>query len=308
MPIFIDIVASAYENLLSFEAEKKATNDNIEDLEELLTQSDSVMDAQWTSLMDSAQSLLRQIDRLETQFTNHTQSRLEQLENLETKIDGFIEQNEQSTIEIKQDMVDAVGKMQDSKQDINDELEELETIVTSFNEKVNEIEPQLEQNLENTGDFINNVMLRGLQNYQEVLTEEKDNLDEFYDEEVKSFISEQSEDFLSQFAEIKPEIQNLGDRSQDIITNITEAIALLFDSSSSELQEQYQELFDSLESITPILEDKSEEINDQAQTLFQSLDNLNQICEHCQDDKEATIDRLHDYLKILAGNLSSIKS
>lgn len=285
---FIDYVLAIHENLLTFETEKQDTYDNIALLQEFLTETDSIIDQVWQNIGDTADSLLNEIINLEENFTNQTENMLLELDNLEAKIEEFIIENEELTVEIKEDIVSLGRKINDNSQEIEAELTELEEIVNTFNTNVQEIEPPLTQNLNKTNRFLKEIILRGLENYQQVIETESENLATFYDDKIINSVDQQISDLPQFLDRISSTISELDVENQAVIQEIENTLVDVYSNDSGEVAQEYQRLLN-------IIEDKLVE------TLQNSQDNM---CDRLQEIEE----KLEESLKIYEDSNNNAES
>ena len=175
---------------------------------------------------------------------------------------------------------------------VNDStLEELEEIVNKFNETVTEIKPPLESKLINTQTFIKDVMVRGLQNYQNIIEDNQENLDNFYQDNLNSLIEEKKENISTEVDEVSSDIENLTLNYQKIINVIEETLKEFYDNNSSELKEKYQELFQFIEDeLIENLMSHEEKINYEGNNLRENIINLLDNYSEINQNSESLID------------------
>ncbi len=297
MGIFSDYVIGIYENLLTFEDEKNQTYENIDELQEFLEETDSTIDEIWDNVTDGAQSLLRQMNRLEDNFTAETETMLEELDNLENKIDEFIGENEELTNQIKEDMIDVAEKMSSNREEISDDLESFEEIIDSFNDTVTEVEPSLTQNLTNMVDFFNNVMLRGLENYQEIIDDQKDELEAFYEENMRDLVANEVQDLSQELADYTSRIEELSEQSKTLISNAEEFLMSFYGGSYSDLKDKYQEVFAFIENkLIDSFNHNQELIDDRIEELEATLEELTQNYSENDDQAQSLIEIFNNLL------------
>lgn len=285
MAKLIDIVSEVHEKLLGFETEKAQTYSLIDQLDQFLNSSDSALDGQWLTLKTSAESLLNQINSLETNFVDETQAMIEELETLKTKLDEFITENEEATNNLKEDMVNLVEKMRDNSEDINTELEELETIVNSFKTNVPKIEQPLTEKLQNTTDFLNNILLKELQDYREIIDKQHEELENFYQENINETFANQLQDLMTDLDDFEQDVNNLKDEAETIVDDIEETLNNFYTGNSHKLKSKYQEIFESLEDkLVKGIKDNHKKVEEHTTQLSELLEG---ISNHYQDTNES---------------------
>lgn len=287
---FIDYVLVIHENLLSFETEKQETYDNIVSLKEFLSDTDTILDEIWQNIENTADSLLNEIISLETNFTNETENMLLELDDLTTKIEEFTTENEELTVEIKEDIVNLGTKINDNSQEIKDELQELEDIVNTFNTNIQEIEPPLTQNLQNTERFLREVILRGLENYQEVIEQESENIANFYDDKIINFLDEETSN-ISQFLDnIISTISELDIENKVVVEDIETTLIDIYSNDSGKVATEYQILFNTIEEkLIETLENSQENMCDRILEIGEKLEESRKIYEDSNDNAESLI-------------------
>ena len=287
---FIDYVLVIHENLLDFETDKQETYNNIASLQEFLTQTDTVIDEIWQNIGNTADSLLNEIISLEENFTNETENMLLELDNLETKIEEFSIEYEELTVEIKEDIVNLGTKINDNSQEIKEGLEELEEIVNNFNVNVQEIEPPLTENLNNTNHFLAEVLLRGLENYQEVIEKDSENLTNFYDDKMINFLEEETSD-IAQFLDIIiNNIEELEAENKTVIEDIETTLIDIYGNDSGDIAQEYQLLLNNLEDkLIETLQNSQENMCDRIQYVEEKLEESLKIYENSNDNAESLI-------------------
>lgn len=287
---FIDYVLVIHENLLSFETEKQETYDNIVSLKEFLSDTDTILDEIWQNIENTADSLLNEIISLETNFTNETENMLLELDDLTTKIEEFTTENEELTVEIKEDIVNLGTKINDNSQEIKYELQELEDIVNTFNTNIQEIEPPLTQNLQNTERFLREVILRGLENYQEVIEQESENIANFYDDKIINFLDEETSN-ISQFLDnIISTISELDIENKVVVEDIETTLIDIYSNDSGKVATEYQILFNTIEEkLIETLENSQENMCDRILEIGEKLEESRKIYEDSNDNAESLI-------------------
>ena len=297
MALFVDCVLNLYENLLSFEEEKEQTYNNIDELEDYLEETDSNIDEIWNNLTNSAESLLNQMNRLQDNFMNETEAMVEDLENLENKLDDLIAESDELTSDIKEDMIDLAEKMSTNREEISDDLESFEEIINSFNETVTEVEPPLSRNLDNMVNFFENVMLRGLENYQEIIDEQKEELKGFYEENINDFLTNELEDLLQELTDYGSTIEELSQQSQTLIDNAQESLMNFYGGNSSDLKEKYKGVFALIENkLIDSFEQNHELISDRMEELQTTLENLTQHYNNNEDQAQSLLNIFNNLL------------
>lgn len=215
---------------------------------------------------------------------------LTELDDLEVKIEDFVTENEELTVEIKEDIINLAEKINSNDQDIAEELEEFEEIVNLFNKNVQEIEPSLTENLTNTHRFLDEIILRAISHYQEVIDKESENFVRFYDDYLNNFIEENIAEIPSTLDNIISTITDVNEENKEIIEEATETLITLYSSDSGEISEEYQNLFNLIEEkLIECLNDYQEKIGDRTQEIEEKLEESMEIYKNSNDNAESLI-------------------
>ncbi|WP_017292671.1 hypothetical protein [Geminocystis herdmanii] len=273
MSTLIDIVSNVYQEFLDFETEKKDTYEKIEDLEDFLEESNQLTAENYASLTDISETFIEEIDNISENFIDEISSMLEELDSLGEHIDQFITETETLAQERKQEVIDLVDKMGDYNQQVNDSIEQLSNIVNHFNETVTEIKPPLESNLNKVTTFIKDVMIRGIKNYQNIIEDSEEKLEELLAENINNALEEETENLQNSLDDIGNNIENIENNYQENLENITEYLVNFYGDKSNYLQDKYQEIF------TLIQEDSIEMLKNKEQEINEENNNLKEVIE-----------------------------
>lgn len=191
---------------------------------------------------------------------------------------------------LKKILLTSQKKINSNDQDIAEELEEFEEIVNLFNKNVQEIEPSLTENLTNTHRFLDEIILRAISHYQEVIDKESENFVRFYDDYLNNFIEENIAEIPSTLDNIISTITDVNEENKEIIEEATETLITLYSSDSGEISEEYQNLFNLIEEkLIECLNDYQEKIGDRTQEIEEKLEESMEIYKNSNDNAESLI-------------------
>ena len=271
MSTLIDIVSNVYQDFLDFETEKKDTYEKIDDLENFLEESNQLTAENYASLINISETFIEEIDNISANFIDEISFMLEELDSLGEHIDQFITQTEILAQERKQEVIDLVDKMGAYTQQVNDSIEQLSSIINHFNETVTEIKPPLETNLNKVTTFIKDVMINDIKNYQNIIENSEEKLEELLAENINNALEEETENLQNSFDDMGNNIENIENNYQENLENITEYLVNFYGDKSNYLQDKYQEIF------TLIQEDSIEMLKNKAQEINQENSNLKKV-------------------------------
>lgn len=290
---FKDYVLAIYERLLDFEREKEESYGQIVSLQEFLAETDRVTDEIWQNLGDTADFLLNEIVSLEETFIKETENILSDLDDLETKIEDFIDENEEITVEIKENLVDLGTKINHNYEGIKEELAEWAEIVNNFEVDVRKFEPDLTDNLNYTSYFLSDVILNSLEGYQNFLEVQSENLSSLYAEDIFNFLQGEILDIREFLDDIVSGIQELNMENNKLMEEVEFFLVDLYADDGGDIAQEYEILLTRLEEVLGEgWEGNQEVLCDRLQAIEENVEKCLRMYDDSENSGEALINIL----------------
>ncbi|GCL56146.1 hypothetical protein NIES3806_35050 [Microcystis aeruginosa NIES-3806] len=236
MANFSDIVVYTLGQLLEIMQEADNAQTEIDDLKEYLSNTSDQINADWSSLMQQAESLFDQAEFLNTNLQEQERITETVLNDIQLKLTDLQQQYQQDYEDTKNNLIIFGGTIEISQDGISETLASSSYFLEELINQTQEAEVEVETALDKVQNFFDKIIVDILNENVKNLEKNSDHLGEVIQQECLDAVQQSSNDLKLLLEEMGEELEDRMNRFEPLKQKSENSLSPLFDDCQSGLE------------------------------------------------------------------------